>query len=47
MTFSYTVNGKPVTEEELGKVRITKKDYIDFMEAYKRKVIISTKDKNE
>lgn len=36
MTVSYSINGKSVTAEELKEVQITKKDYIDYIEAIKQ-----------
>lgn len=36
MTVSYSINGKSVTAEELKEVQITKKDYIDYVEAIKQ-----------
>lgn len=36
MTISYSINGKSVTAEELKEVQITKKDYIDYVEAIKQ-----------
>ena len=36
MTVSYSINGKSVTAEELKEVQITKKDYIDYVEAIRQ-----------
>ena len=36
MTVSYSVNGKSIEPEELKKIQITKKDYIDYIEAIKQ-----------
>lgn len=33
LTASYSVNGKPIKAEELKDIQITKKDYIDYVEA--------------
>lgn len=38
MTVSYSINGKSVTAEELREVQITKKDYIDYVEAIRQSV---------
>ena len=45
LTVSYSVNGKDITYDELKDIRITKKDYIDYVESVKNG-IISTKDKS-
>lgn len=44
MTVSYSINGKPIENDKLKEVQITKKDYIDYIESIKNG-IISTKDK--
>ena len=44
MTVSYSVNGKDITYDELKDIRITKKDYIDYVESIKDE-IFSTRDK--
>lgn len=36
MTVSYSINGKSIEAEELKEVQITKKDYIDYVEAIKQ-----------
>ena len=36
MTVSYSINGKSIQPEELKEVQITKKDYIDYVEAIKQ-----------
>lgn len=36
MTVSYSVNGKSIRSEELKEIRITKKDYIDYVETIKQ-----------
>ncbi len=36
MTVSYSINGKSIQPEELKDVQITKKDYIDYIEAIKQ-----------
>lgn len=36
MTVTYSVNGKNVRFEDLKKLEITKKDYIDYVEAIKK-----------
>lgn len=36
MTVSYSINGKSIKPEELSGIRITKKDYIDYMENIKQ-----------
>lgn len=36
MTVSYSINGKSIQPEELSGIRITKKDYIDYMENIKQ-----------
>ncbi len=36
MTASYSVNGKSITPEKLREIEITKKDYIDYVEAIKQ-----------
>ena len=36
-TVSYSVNGKPISVEELKTLQITRKDYIDYVEEIKRK----------
>lgn len=33
LTATYSVNGKPIKEEDLKNLQITKKDYIDFVES--------------
>ncbi len=38
MTVSYSINGKSIKPEELSEIQITKKDYIDYMEAMKQSV---------
>lgn len=38
MTATYSVNGKPIQFEELKKLQITRKDYIDYMESIKKKI---------
>lgn len=36
MTVSYSINGKSIKPEELSRLQITKKDYIDYMESIKQ-----------
>lgn len=36
MTVSYSIDGKSVTAEELKEVQITRKDYIDYVEAIRQ-----------
>ncbi len=36
MTVSYSINGKSIKPEELKEIQITKKDYIDYVEAIKQ-----------
>lgn len=36
LTVSYSVNGKPIKKEDLNKLKITKKDYTDYMDAIKK-----------
>lgn len=36
MTVSYSINGKSVTAEELKEAQITRKDYIDYVEAIRQ-----------
>ncbi len=38
MTVSYSINGKSIQPEELKDVQITKKDYIDYVEAIRQGV---------
>ena len=45
LTVSYSINGKNITYDKLKEIRITKKDYIDYVESVKNG-IISTKDKS-
>ena len=44
MTVSYSVNGKDITYDELKDIRITKKDYIDYVESIKDEIFY-TRDK--
>lgn len=41
MTVSYSVNGKNIEPEELKEVQITKKDYIDYVEAIRQRAVNS------
>ena len=36
MNVTYSVNGKPITFENLKKIQVTRKDYIDYMESIKK-----------
>lgn len=36
LTASYSVNGEKIKEEDLSKLQITKKDYIDYIESIKK-----------
>lgn len=38
LTVTYSVNGNPISFEELSSIQITRKDYIDYVEDIKRKV---------
>lgn len=38
LTATYSVNGKRLEFNELKKIEITKKDYIDYIESIKKKV---------
>lgn len=38
LTASYSVNGEPIEFEDLKKIEITKKDYIDYIENIRKKV---------
>ncbi len=38
LTVTYSVNGRPINFDELKKLQITKKDYIDLMESIKKNV---------
>ena len=39
---SYYINDKKIKFEELKKIQITRKDYIDYIESLKKKTKIST-----
>lgn len=39
---SYYINDKKIKFEELKKIQITRKDYIDYIESLKKKIKIST-----
>ncbi len=41
MTVSYSVNGKSIEPEELREIEITKKDYIDYVEAIRQSAVNS------
>lgn len=41
MTVSYSVNGKSIKPEELREIQITKKDYIDYVEAIRQSAVNS------
>ena len=43
MTVSYSINGKDITYDKLKEIRITKKDYIDYIDSIKKNSEISTK----
>ena len=43
MTVSYSINGKDITYDKLKEIRITKKDYIDYIDLIKKNSEISTK----
>lgn len=45
LTVSYSVNGKPITKEDLSKLQITKKDYTDYMDSIKRDFNYQSKSK--
>jgi hypothetical protein len=36
LNVTYSVNGKPITFENLKKIQVTRKDYIDYMESIKK-----------
>lgn len=36
LTVSYSVNGQDIKEEDLHKIQILKKDYIDYVESIKK-----------
>ena len=36
LTVSFSVNEKPIKEEDLCKIEITRKDYIDYIETLKK-----------
>lgn len=38
LTVTYSVNGNPISFEDLKTLQITRKDYIDYVEDIKRKV---------
>lgn len=38
LTVSYSVNGKPIDSKDLKKLKITKKDYIDYIESIRKNV---------
>ena len=38
LTVTYSVNGKPISADDLKKVQITRKDYIDYVETLKKDV---------
>ena len=40
MNVTYSVNGKPITFENLKNLQITRKDYIDYIESIRNKGII-------
>lgn len=42
LTVTYSVNGKPIEANDLKNLQITRKDYIDYVEALKKVPIIST-----
>lgn len=37
LNVTYSVNGKPITFENLKRIQITRKDYIDYIESIKNK----------
>lgn len=41
MTVSYSVNGRSIEPEELREIQITKKDYIDYVEAIRQSAVNS------
>lgn len=41
MTVSYSVNGKSIEPEKLREIQITKKDYIDYVEAIRQSTVNS------
>lgn len=41
MTVSYSVNGKSIEPEKLREIQITKKDYIDYVEAIRQSAVNS------
>lgn len=43
MTATYSVNGKPIEFKNLKNLQITRKDYIDYMEAIKKNIIQNNK----
>lgn len=36
LTVTYSVNGKPISKDDLKNIQITRKDYIDYVEALKK-----------
>ena len=38
LTVTYSVNGESINKDELKKIQITKKDYIDYIESVKKNV---------
>lgn len=38
LTVSYSINGLPVTKEQLKEIQIVKKDYIDYVENIKKRI---------
>lgn len=47
MTVTYSVNGKPITFEELKNLKITRKDYIEYIENIKKQFNCQSKYKQE
>lgn len=41
LTATYSVNGKPISFEELKNIQITRKDYIDYVEALRKRANIN------
>lgn len=47
MIVTYSINGKPVTLEELRNVKITRKDYIEYVENIKKEINQSRQASND